>query len=383
MKVLYIVTPAKYFLSHRIELANYVHRHGFEVILLSKMAGNERALFSNLCFPLKTFDVDLTRNPQAILKEISVILRLKNLVKKIKPDIIHCSSHKGCIFGGLAARFLRIPCVLAPGGLATPFRMEGIRYRIIRIFIYSVFNYLLAGDNFHSILQNRYELTRLISKRNRHKVSLIRGAGVNTCGFLSNPPQKNKHDSIVRILYLGRIIKSKGIVEYLKAASDISSNNSNVEFLLAGELDSSSLDRIEPHELQHHLAPRSVTWLGAVRDVRGLLSTVDIVCLPSYTEGLPQCLVEAASAGLPLVGCDIPGIREVIIDGVNGLLCKPKDVKSLSFALSRLVNDESIRKLMGAQSLLMSKQFDIENVGSSTIDLYRKLIGVSSRHEIF
>ena len=146
------------------------------------------------------------------------------------------------------------------------------------------------------------------------------------------------------------LLRDKGVKEFIDAAKTVRSKNSQVQFLLVGDTDDGNPTSMNSEEIADLANSRDVTWLGARTDIAKLLAESHIACLPSYREGLPKSLIEAASVGRPIVATDVPGCREVVTHMVNGLLVKPRDAQALAVAIEKLVNDPNLRKSMGEEN---------------------------------
>ncbi len=149
---------------------------------------------------------------------------------------------------------------------------------------------------------------------------------------------------------VARLLRDKGIQEFIDAAKLVKARDHAVQFLLVGDVDDGNPTSLTSHQLIELTDSRDVTWLGARTDIAELLGASHIACLPSYREGLPKSLIEAASAGRPIITTDVPGCREVVTHLVNGLLVKPRNSKDLAEAIEKLVGDPELRRTMGAQN---------------------------------
>jgi glycosyltransferase involved in cell wall biosynthesis len=176
------------------------------------------------------------------------------------------------------------------------------------------------------------------------------------------------------VLLAARLLWDKGIAEYVEAARRLRSEGHSVDFLLAGDPDPGNPAAVPEAAVRQWSAEGIVTWLGHVDDMPSLLRSVQVVVLPSYREGLPKGLIEAAACGLPLVTTDVPGCREVVTDGVDGLLVPVKDANALAAAIQRLQGDADLRRRLGAAARVKAEQeFDERIVVGRTLAVYREL----------
>ena len=179
---------------------------------------------------------------------------------------------------------------------------------------------------------------------------VISGAGVEIDETFSKRKIKNK---IPKVVLIARMLKDKGIYEFFEAFQLLKNKKIKCQFVLVGDV-----DPLNPASLKRSILEKwrdeKIEWLGWIENIEKVLLETDILCLPSYREGLPKSLVEGAAAGLPLVATDTVGCREVVVDGYNGFLVPIKDVEMLAAAIEKLILDNSLRKLMGSESFKMA-----------------------------
>ena len=170
------------------------------------------------------------------------------------------------------------------------------------------------------------------------------------------------------------MLKDKGIYEFFEAFQLLKNKKIKCQFVLVGDVDPLNPASLQKSTLQKWKVDKEIKWLGWIDDIEKVLLETDILCLPSYREGLPKSLVEGAAAGLPLVATDTVGCREVVIDGYNGFLVPIKDSKKLAEAIEKLVLDSSLRKLMGRESFKMANsKFSSSKINSLTLKVYNEL----------
>ena len=170
------------------------------------------------------------------------------------------------------------------------------------------------------------------------------------------------------------MLKDKGIYEFVEAAKILHYKNIKGRFLLIGDIDKKNPTSLKKSTLEEWNDKKIIEWLGWVNDVNKILLETDILCLPSYREGLPKSLLEGAAIGLPLVTTNTVGCREVVLDGVNGYLVPIKESKKLSLAIQKLIEDKELRLRMGKESLRIAKsEFSSEIINSQTLSIYDEL----------
>ena len=200
---------------------------------------------------------------------------------------------------------------------------------------------------------------------------MIPGSGVNTDFF---PYSKIPKDKACRVLFPARLLIDKGIQEFVVAARSIMSRRSDVEFVIAGSFDPANPSAISQSEVERWIKEGIIDWVGEVQDMRPLYQGSTIVCLPSYREGLPKSLLEAASSGRPLVATDVPGCREICRHGENGLLVPVKDSATLALTIETLLDDLDLCERLGQQGRkIVESEFSEPKINNLFLNLYRRM----------
>ena len=203
------------------------------------------------------------------------------------------------------------------------------------------------------------------------QISLIRGAGVDINAFPFHPEVSGS----VVVTLVSRILRDKGVLEFIEAASQLQTKIPEVVFQIIGEPDLGNPSAIPQSEIDSWESLPNVRYLGRRSDIADILKGSHIVCLPSYREGLPKSLLEALSSGRPIITTDVPGCREVCEDGVNGVLVPARDSTALSVAIEKLALNPELRRAMGqAGRMRAESEFSNEIVCTQTLDLYKRLL---------
>jgi glycosyltransferase involved in cell wall biosynthesis len=301
--------------------------------------------------------------------ELKTLFQIAKLYRKEKPDLVHHIALKPVVYGALCGlMFRRLQVINAPVGMGFVFSSASLLARALRPLIMGVLRLCLATPRSQVVFENKDDMEAFVNAGTvpAKRAHLIRGAGVNLQQF---KPNKNL-GQVVRILLPARMLLDKGVREFIAAAGRLRSSGVDAEFLLAGGTDSNPAGITEAQLREWHDGG-DVSWLGQVSDMPELLRSVHIVCLPSYREGLPKSLLEALAAGLPVVTTDVPGCREVVQDGHNGLLVPARDVDALTAALARLIEDPALCQTYGARGRAMAEQwFSDDTVIAQTLHLY-------------
>ena len=365
MRIILFANTDWYLYNFRLPLAERLRERGDEVILVSP-PGPYGIKLRSLGFTWHEFD--FARKGTNPFAELQTLNRLIALYKTIAPDLVHHFTIKCVLYGGMAARRLDIPNVSAVTGMGHVFTTHTIKNFILRPFISAAYRYALKRSQV--IFQNpddqeAFLSLKLVAGRQAH---LIRGSGVNITRF---SPTMSRPVTGLNILFVGRLLREKGVAEFVEAASIVRALHPDVHFQIAGEVDAGNPSSFEDSQIQSWASQGNVVFLGQCLEMPVLLGSSAICVLPSYREGTPRSLLEAAACALPLVATDVPGCREICRDGVNGILIPPRDANALAAAIIRLLDDAALRKAMGARSREIAvAEFAEDSVIAKTLQVY-------------
>jgi glycosyltransferase involved in cell wall biosynthesis len=370
-RLLFLITEDWYFWSHRLDLARAAQQAGWEVLVATRVQDHAKRIEDE---GFKLLPLRLIRRSWHPLQEILAVLELIRLYRGERPDLVHHVALKPILYGSFAARVTNIKAVVnAFPGLGYTFIGDGKRKGILRSMIGKALRWVLGLSNSRAVFQNEDDATELVRAGvvSWERISIIRGAGVNTEIFV--PLTRKTEGSLV--VLAGRLLWDKGIEEFVKAARLLKANGIQSRFVLVGMVDRHNPAAIPEAQLRTWEVEGAIEWWGHREDMPSILGSADIVVLPSYREGLPKVLLEAAACARPVVATDVPGCREIVKDGVNGLLVPPKDPVSLSHAIAKLLQDPSLRAQMGACGReIVLKEFSVDRISRQTLELYRELL---------
>jgi glycosyltransferase involved in cell wall biosynthesis len=342
---------------------------GYKVTLLTKVSKYQNVIESS---GIKVVDWNLDRSGLNIISEIKSIYSILSLIKRANPDIVHAVALKPIIYSSLISGITNTKIrVLALGGLGYIFSSNKLLARLIRPLLIVVLRLLFKNPKIRLILQNQDDKNLLLDYKiiKSTKVVLIRGAGVNTKEYR---PNDSVHKVPVVILP-ARMLWDKGVSEFVDCAKKFKENGSNARFCLVGSPDSHNPQSIPINQLQDWVKNGIVEWWGQHDHMPNVYSQATIVCLPSYREGLPKSLLEAASCGLPIVTYDVPGCREIVKDEFNGFLIPFKDNDAMYSALLRLIEDKQLSSLMGKNGRkLVLSEFSQDIIGKQTLAVWNE-----------
>jgi glycosyltransferase involved in cell wall biosynthesis len=310
------------------------------------------------------------------VRELRVLRQLSAIYALEKPDIVHHFTIKCIVYGSLIAwRHGIRNRVNAVAGMGYVFTSRELRARLLKPFVQQLIRLVVKGKRSRLIVQNRDDFIALRGGRvaPADQIRLIRSSGVDMTRF--SPSPRKAECRITRVLFAARLLWDKGLGEYIDAARELQAADVAIELLLAGMPDIGNPTSVAMEQVKQWQANGLITHLGHVSDMPKLLSEVDIAVLPSYREGAPRSLVEAAAAGLPIVTTDVPGCRETVDHGVNGLLVPVRDSKALAGAIRYLHEHPEERQRMGdAGREKALREFDQRSVFEDTHAIYCELL---------
>jgi glycosyltransferase involved in cell wall biosynthesis len=376
VKVIFFANTDWYLYNFRLPLAKYLRDKHLEVVMLSP-AGLYGPLLEREGFRWIALDMDRrSLNP---VRELALIRRISAIYAAERPDIVHHFTIKCVVYGSLIARWHGIANrINAVTGLGYVFSGQGFKARVLRPIVRYLIRLALMGRGSRLIVQNIDDLSAFVSAgiASRGDTYLIRGSGVDTNTF--QPLPNEQQPPFTRVLLASRLLWDKGIREYIDAASLLREQGIPVQFFLAGSPDPGNPASVSVAQVNAWRDAGVITYLGHVEDMPGLLNGIDVVVLPSYREGTPRSLLEAAACGLPIVTTDVPGCREVVKHGVNGLLVPARDSVALASAIHRLCVNADERRRMGlAGREKVLTDFDQRRVLEETFAVYRQLLSAA------
>lgn len=322
---------------------------------------------------------DISRRSLNPFRELSALRQVLRVYKREQPDLTHHVALKPVIYGGFASRLTRTGAsVNAITGLGHVFINSNLVIKSLRYLLCKALRFVLAQKNTITILQNDEDRELLIRRGvvSAERSSVIRGAGVDIELFSPSP----EPTATAVVLLASRLLWDKGIQEFFEAAKKLREEGILARFVLVGEPDRQNPTAIPDTTLQAWEKSGLVEVWGRRDDMPAVLSQSNVVCLPSYLEGLPKVLVEAASCGRAIVAADVPGCRAVVRDTENGLLIPVRDSGALARALGTLVKNRELRARMGAKGREIAvREFSEEKIIGQTMTMYRQLLGYQFR----
>ncbi|HEY0973767.1 MAG TPA: glycosyltransferase family 4 protein [Solimonas sp.] len=369
MKILLFANTDWYLYNFRRSLALALKASGCELLLLSPPGPYGEKLSA---LGLRWQPVDLHRRSLNPLREAGFVLSLARLLRRERPDVVHGFTLKCAIYGSLAARLAGVPGrVNAVTGMGYVFTSDDLKARLLRPLVRVLLRLALDGKRARLILQNPDDVAFFTGHRLVHpdRIRLIPGSGVDCERFHPGPPREPVGP--LRVLLPARLLLDKGLAEYVAAARQLQGEGRDIQFLLAGQPDPGNPASVPEANVKQWVDEGVLEWLGHVEDMPALFRSVDVVALPSYREGLPKGLIEAGASGCALVTTDVPGCREVVADGIDGLIVPVKDSVALAHAIDRLLQDPALRIQLGqASRRRVQREHEVGAVNSRTLSVY-------------
>ncbi len=368
-RLLYLVTEDWYFCSHRLAMARAARDAGWEVTVATKvgrMADTIRAEGFRL-EPLRRLE-RRGRNP---FREFLAILELVALYRRVQPDLVHQVAMKPVLYGSMAAWLTGVPAVInALAGLGFVFISDQPLARALRPVLRGAFRLLLGRPASWLIVQNQDDHAAFAGTFiSEDRVAVIRGAGVDIDHFRSSP----EPPGIPVATLVARLLWDKGIGELAEAARLLRQRGVPLRLRLVGAPDAANPRSISEAQALAWQQDGLLDWDGHRSDIAQVWAESSIAVLPSYREGLPRSLLEAAACGRPLVATDVPGCRELVRHEGNGLLVEARSGAALADALARLAGDEALRLRLGAAARQTVEQdYSDQVVNKATLDLYHR-----------
>ncbi|MGO1401959.1 MAG: glycosyltransferase family 4 protein [Flaviflexus sp.] len=373
MKLLIVVNVDWFFLSHRLPIAIAAKRAGWDVHIATALT-IERSEIEKYGFTLHPLKLHRTSSSPVGLGQL--VVDLVRLFRKVNPEVLHLVTIKPVLMGGIAARLTRVPGVVyAVSGLGHVFiDAGGVWQRVRRSVVRRFYGLALGASNKKVIFQNEFdrrEVQRSAGISNSES-ELILGSGVDVDGISVQPMPEGR----TIFLMASRLLRTKGVREFCRAAEILHKRGVDAEFLLVGDLDQFNPAGISEEELEVIRQSGIVKVLGYQGDIPALMGRAHVVVLPSYSEGLPKVLIEAAASGRAIVTTDIPGCRETVESGLTGLLVPPKNSEKLADAMFSLAGDRELASKLGAAGRKRAERlFRIQDVVAKHLNIYKELLG--------
>ncbi len=368
-KLFLVINVDKFFLSHRKEIALAAKNAGYDVTIITHFTGAEDEISA-----LGLRVMNLPENPTGmnLHEEIATLLFLYNLYRKEKPDVIHHVGIKPMLWGTIAATFARrknvVNAVSGTGFMFSPHRRNSKKAKAVRSALrrYNRESYKFIFQNFDD--KGEFENEKISLPE---QAIIIKGSGVDLSKF-AYVDEKQKDNSLIKIVFTARMIQSKGVLILIEAAEKLRKEyEGKIQFLLCGALHDNP-SALTKSQMESFCDDSYIKWLGFQSDIYSILKTCHIMAFPSfYMEGLPKSIIDAEAAGLPVITTNWVGCKDTVEDGVNGYLIPVKNSDALAEKLKILIDNPDLRQKMGKKSReYAEKYFSIDNVIEKHLEIY-------------
>jgi len=366
------VTEDRFFCSHRLPIARAASRVGYEVVVVTRVLEHASQIRDE---GFRIIHWQLVRESFSPWKELRAIHQLAQIYREEQPDIAHHVAIKPVLYGSLAAlgqKNLRV--VNALTGLGYLVSSFSLKTRLLRMAVWKGLRFVLNRPRQQVLLQNDDDKHTLVTnlKVPSGKITVIRGSGVDVSVFCPSPEPQG----MPIVLLASRMLWIKGVGEFVEAARLLRQNGCAARFVLAGDSDPSNPTGVPRKKLLEWQASGAVEWWGHQEDMSQVLRQATLVCLPSHGgEGVPKVLLEAAASARPIVTTDVPGCRDIVRQGINGLVVPPRNAPALAEAIATLLKDPDRRGQMAARGRqIAAAEFSQEAVVEQMLALYRELL---------
>ena len=379
LRIAYVVNNAAFFVSHRLAIALAARQAGHEVMLITGQAGSQTleagALQNLVAAAMPHRAVGFSSSGMNPLKEAVGFFQVLSNLRRFRPDIVHCVSPKGVLYGGLAARLMRSKgLVLAVSGMGYLFTGEFRGWKaMLRRGYGTLVKFAFGHTNMRCIVQNRddWRMLEQLGLARQDQLVLIPGSGVNLSEYEHLDPSARKK----LVVLPARLLKDKGVVEFAHAARMLRESGCDWRFALVGTADYQNPSAVPLDEVQGWVQAGYVEWWGHRTDMVSVFAEASIVCLPSYREGMPKALLEAAAAGCAVVTTDVIGCREAVLNGETGDLVPARDTAALASTLLALINDPPrLACYAAAGRRFAASRFGLDAVIERTLAIYLELM---------
>ncbi len=367
-RLLFLLNDAPFFVTHRLSVAVAAQQAGWEVHVAVPFEAEAVATIS--AAGIQHHDAPLARGGTNPLAEFKLMRAYWRLIRRLQPRLVHAVTMKPGAYGGAIARLLGVPgLVIAVTGLGFLFLRDTFKTRMLRRIVLALYGFALGHRKARAIFQNPDDLALFEGHGlvGTTPVHMIKGCGVDLAAFVPTPEPSGPPV----VVFPARLIEDKGLHEFIAAAKVVKHKGLDAVFHLVGRTDADNPTDVGETMIRRWEAAGLIEWQGFASDMPKIFAACHIVCLPSYREGLPRTLIEAAACGRAIVATDVPGCREVVRDGDNGVLVPARDGAATAAAVIRLIEDPNLRRAMGLRGRAIAEaEFSVEDFVARSLVVY-------------
>ena len=320
---------------------------------------------------VNVIEIELHRGYSNLLYEFNTLIKIYRILRSLSPDVLELVTIKAVLYGGLVSKLLKInKTVFYISGLGAIFTNDTRLGRLKAAVVTTLYKFIMRSTSTEVIVENdddKHKFTSLVSLE-KHQIHLIPGVGVDLNKF---SPIDQKVSGNLRVALVSRLLYDKGVSEFIEAARLCKSNHPKVEFLLVGDTDPTNPASLTQEDLEQLRKNNVVQLLGNSSDVAALMKTLDIFVLPSYREGFPKVIMEAAATGLPVVTTDVTGCRSAVVHNKTGLIVPSKNAGALGKSIGKLLDSSELRSALGDNAReYAALNFDVHRLSAAHLNVW-------------
>ncbi len=374
--LLFVVNDPAFFLSHRERLGAAARAGGYRVEVACPSEGDTASEI--VARGYAHHPLQLTRWGSNPISELAALWELVVLFRRIRPCIVHLVGIKAMLYGGLVARLTRVPAALfAVSGLGYVFLSRGVVASARRWLVRQLYRLAFGHRNSRVVFQNEGDLATFVAfgMVRPDRSDIVPGNGIDLEHFAPTTEPEGRP----LVVLPARMLWDKGVQEFVDAAALLRTQGSMARFVLVGDAAAGNPSAVPERLLHAWTEAGTIEWWGRCADMSRVFGEANVVCLPSYREGMPQVLIEAAACGRATVTTDVSGCRDAIVPNVTGLLVPRGEVEPLARAIKRLLDDAAERARLGAAGRRhVETRLAPSVVIPAMLNIYGKLLGSHS-----
>ena len=364
-KVIYFVSEDWAFLNHRLEITKIVQKKGYKIVLITNVSDCKNLIEKK---NIEVIPIKMERGSLNIRKSIKTIYNLVKIYNKINPYLVHNFGLKQIIYSNIAARFSKTKKSFnSVIGLGSVFISGNF---LIKFFAINALRFSLFFKNSKVLVQNKDDYIFFKKKIwiREKNLFLNSASGINLKKYTVSREPRGK----IVFLFASRLLKDKGLLELIEAASKLRKITKNFKLYIAGKIDTENPSSLSHEEIKSWEACDYIKYIGYQNNMNEVYKQIHVAILPSYREGLPKGLLEAAAYNKPIITTNVTGCREIVIDGKNGIVVNSKNSEELYLAMKKMVENKKIRISMGKEGrMIIKKKFLLENTAKDLVNLYK------------
>lgn len=374
-RLLYLITEDWYFWSHRLDLARAARDAGFDVTIATRVTDHGKQIQEE---GFHLIPISLFRRSRNPLRELSAIAELVGIYRCVRPHLVHHVAMKPILYGSLAAWVAQVPATLnAFAGLGYLFTNSERQRGGLHWLMTAALRSAIGRSGSTVLFQNEADRDELVQTGivRRSHTRVIAGSGIDVTAFSVKPSPQGTP----LVVLPSRMLWDKGVGEFVQAARILKGKGVDARFVLVGRCDEDNPADIGWEQLSRWVGEGTIEWWGHRNDMSAVYEGATLVVLPSYREGLPKVLLEAAACGKAIIATDVPGCRDIVQDEVNGVLVPPRDSSTLAMSIANLLLDPHAREAMGVRSREMAvAKWAGPRISEQVLGLYHELLNASS-----